>query len=1012
MQLDASQLRRAAQQLGTALQHVDAADAVDVPMLFGRSAALRTQATNLDAAATNVTDARTAVAVIDGPLRDARDAIDELARHIDQARTTRTHLRSLAFDTARDAAERVQGELAHAADLAATPTDELLGAMIAHHADPAATDHAWRAIATVARARPDELGSAAPYLAELGSSAPRQAMADAVLTEQANLRTAWSSMLDAMRVGTVRAGNLQRAFAEITDGSTAAASAPPAWLRAFAPDELVRLTDDQAAELRLLGLAPNRDAVIDTMLATLRRDRLDKDDVRLLRAASELPEHQRVDVPLAPGVPSLDAMIGVETSGLHLAHVAHLHDAYVRLATSSDAVLDREVARLGSGPVTHHAARMLARLGVERADVVLGPNAATTPWAAQLLADTLDPHANWTHVAAARDAIMLVRRTDGDPARILAEVERLATAPSLREAGAELRQVGHALRTLPDAARPTGTAPLQPLLDEVFHGRDVLAAPNGASEHVHRRLQDGLAMLVDGARLANDPATTRASVLRELDELLARPLGELDDATFRRIAVFSTLPEHLRPRTDEQFAPLAHLTGNAYRNPRGVADWMRLLREGERIAAEPGTSRATTAAELRRIIELPREQLTRGDVRRVLALAHVPGDAAPIVGTAPDLARGGLQRVAGVGDAHVDATEWAGLSQVAREELDQLLLSAERAEVQVAGATPASVRAELRTILATTPRELTPESLRRIAVLDGLPSELRGYDAPSPGGDSGGIAGSWRAGQSGSSHDVDVAVRMLDAAVEAGELAASGHVHAEQLGSELARLLTRANDQLTPEQQRRIAVIASMPLEVRPQLPVPRDGMTIAEVAARDLWRAGLGRSALDAARDAILPNSDLSVDELVALARQADGRIRLDGIAPSARPRLTGAPAAELERLGLSEQSLLRDILEATSDSGDKRRVNQAVRDAHPIAARLQVDTPGEQQVLDRLRATLQRNLERASGRRFDGYQDHPDYAEHGRSIADAVLLGRIDDLRRSRVAEAAAAPTELLTW
>ncbi|MCW2922448.1 MAG: hypothetical protein JWL76_2322 [Thermoleophilia bacterium] len=46
--------------------------------------------------------------------------------------------------------------------------------------------------------------------------------------------------------------------------------------------------------------------------------------------------------------------------------------------------------------------------------------------------------------------------------------------------------------------------------------------------------------------------------------------------------------------------------------------------------------------------------------------------------------------------------------------------------------------------------------------------------------------------------------------------------------------------------------------------------------------------------------------------------------------------------------------------------------------------------------RELLERNLERTNGLRTDGYGLHPDYAEHGRALANAQLLARFDDMQK----------------
>jgi hypothetical protein len=582
----------------------------------------------------------------------------------------------------------------------------------------------------------------------------------------------------------------------------------------------------------------------------------------------------------------------------------------------------------------------------------------------------------------------------------------------------DLERVGHALRMLPDEVRPRGAAVIQDRLEAVFHAGE--RYPHRSAELTEAWLGDSIAVLVEGERLAAHPATTRAAITAELDALLARPLDDLDDATVRRLAVLSTLPPELRPNMGGYDVLRSRVERHAGA-PRRAVDWMRLLREGEVLAATSGTTRATTTAELRRLLDIPPAERTHADVRRMLMLRHVPAEVSPIVGRDPDLTRGGLTSVAGIGSWNPQPDAWAGMSHNANVELEQLRLAVDRSDTVLAGATPKSVRSELRTLLGEQGAALDAEQLRRVAVLDGLPADVRGYEPVTTGG-SGGIAATWQPGMTGPDAATDVGLLRLT--IDATEDAARTTYTTEGLTHELGTLLSRDNDQLTPAQQHRIAVIASMPSELRPALPARIDDprginrMTLPEVHVGDLWRAGYGRSAADAAREAILPNGGLTIDELVDIVRQPDGSIRIGGLAPSARPVITGASVTDLERLGITPVSLTRDILEATRDSGSQVAVSQAVRDAHPVAARIEVATDGERQVLARLQEHLQRNLDRIEWRRRDGYSNHPDYAEHGRAIEDAVLLARIGDLRSSRAAEAATTPAapsaaaETLTW
>ncbi|MCW2921283.1 MAG: hypothetical protein JWL76_1157 [Thermoleophilia bacterium] len=1014
MQLDASRIRQAAQELGVALQHADAAAAIDVPAIFGRGGAKATIASELRDVVRHANAAGEQLAQLDGPIADARRATDLLAGESTLAMGSIHRLRGTAFQPALEGARTLHAELTRIGDALGAPASELPDLLQSMSRQSHGQARDWRAINTVAARRIDELGAPGPYLAEMTNDGHRlQMVDDAVSDHPDGLMKAWANLTTTATRAPVRADSLRRAFADMAS-TTSGPIQPtlPAWLADAAPGAWVRPTLDQAHELRLLARAGSREDVAAQVLEVLSSPNLDRGDLQVLGAAARLGDDLAVEVPLLPDQPSLQAMIDVDTSGLYIHHKELLHDAYVRLATSSDAIVERESARLSRGVPTVHHVRLLARLGVEKPQSVLGV-AGSQPWATQLLSKGLDPKMRFGEAHALVDTFELVRRTGGDRGKLLDEFERLAQHVSPNEPD-ELAPIGHALRMLPDELRPRGAAVIQDRLDAVFHG---------GGRHPDRTRQadswlgDSVSVLVEGERLAANPATTRASIVAEYDELLARPLDGFDDSAVRRLAVLSTLPEELRPNLGGYGVLRSRVERHAG-VPRTAIDWMRILREGEQLAALPGTTKASTTAELRRLLEIAPEVRTRADVRRMLMLRHAPAQVSPIAGRAPDLSKHGLESVADIGVWNSSRGEWAGMSHNANMELEQLRLAVDRSETVLAGATPDSVQTELRALLGAPNSGLDAEQLRRIAVLDGLPTEVRGYEPVTL--PEGGVAAKWQPELVAAKLRTDLG--MLRLSLEATADAARNSYTRTNLTHELGTLLSRDNDQLTPAQQQRVATIASMPPDVRPELPerisnhYGIDRKTLPEIHVEDLWRAGYGRSAADAAREAILPNGGLTIDELVAMVRQGDGSIRIGGLAPSARRLITTASTAELERIGITPVSLARDILEATRDSGSQIAVSQAVRDAYPVAAHIEVGSDGERQVLERLRLNLQRNLDRIDGRLHDGYSNHPDYAEHGRAIEDAVLLGRIGDLRRSRAAATSAtsdaAAGESLTW
>ncbi|MCW2921284.1 MAG: hypothetical protein JWL76_1158 [Thermoleophilia bacterium] len=1016
MQLDPVQVTRAARELGDAVDHIVAARRIEVPAIFGRFSASREVGQHVRSALAGTRAAHDALAPGAGPFRDALAAVEELARGLEGVGRSQYELNELTRGERWSTVFQLRGQLDTTAALLAVPDHELLGAV----ADARAklleiTRPDWRFIEAVADLRRDDLGAAAPYLSQIrGNYEGEQAAATILRDPVAGHASAWQRLARAATQRETSAAVLRDAFTFATRELAGVDEARmPAWLRALPDDAKVTLTEAQSVELQLLGRAGNRSDVVAQVLETLTMSEPNTRTIALLRAAERLDDDLRVTVPLAADAPRLEEFLDPSTTrGVVAGSHRFLRDAYVQLATESDDVLRREVARLEAAEPSLGLDVQLARLGVERPDVLLGPSGARADWMLPYLSQALEPYTGSIAAKARPAAYQLLRRTDADRALVFAEYRRLAAAPDMKELPADLREVAVAFTAMPDALRPRATSAIQPLLMKMFPRTRYAFSERLGPEQLERG-RDAIRLVLEADARAVDPATTRSAVRAELDELLQAPDIDLDGATLRRLVMLDALPEQVRPASQRPHQLLRRWAGTdagTLATTANLVDWTRMLREAELLAEAPGTTRSSTAAELRRLLDMPDADRTQDDARRMLVLLHLPSELAPVEQVSVRL-RALLERTARIGDPLREATGPAPLDAGTREELGNLRLAFERTELLERGTSPSDVREELRTLLDRPDAEIDAAALRRIAVLDGLPAAARGVGRPDGAAS---IAASWTPGAASTDHTASLG--MLRLALEAGEEAArSGTTTRASVASELTLLLSRANDQLDETQQRRIALLASMPDELRPSLPTPArvKALPVAFHEAGGFMSDG-GRAALDAARAALLPTADLSVDELVAMARQADGSIRLDALAPAARIALTEASASDWERLGVRPISLLRDVMENTRASGDKERVSNAVRVGYALASRLpEPATSGERHVLERLRATLQRNRDRVDHRLRDGYSNYPDYAEHGRAIEDAVLLGRIDDLRRSQAAPAAAASTgEQLTW
>lgn len=1018
MQLDPVQVTRAARELGDAVDHIVAARRIEVPTLFGRFGASREVGQHVRAAAAGARAAHDALAPGAGPFQDALAAVDELAVGLPSVGRSQYQLGDLTRGERWSTVFKLRSQLDTTAALLAVPDHELLGAVGDARAKLLETTRPdWRFIEAVADLRRDALGAAAPYLSQIRGNYDGELAAATILRDPvAGHAPAWQRFTRAATQRETPVSTLRDAFA-FAARELAGASEPrmPAWLRELPDDGRVTLTEEQSVELQLLGRAGNRSDVVSQLLEVLSTSEPNARTIALLRAAEGLDDDLRVTVPLASDAPRLEELLDPSTMyGVVPGTYRSMRDAYVRLATESEDVLRRELARLETADPRSGLHVNLARLGVERPDLLLGPASATADWMPAYLSKALDPYTGSIAADARPAAYALIRRTGGDRAAIFDEYRRLAQAPNPLDLPADLHEVAVALTAMPDALRPRAMSAIQSLLVKMFPRTRYGFSERLSPEQLERG-RDAIRLTLEADVRAADPATTRSAVRAELDDLLRAPDVEHDGATLRRLVMLDALPEEVRPASQRPQQLLRRWAGTdagSIATTANLVDWTRMLREAELLAEAPGTTRASTTAEMRRLIDMSEAERTQDDARRMLVLLHLPSQLAPAQQVSLRL-RALLERTARIGDPLRAGTGPAPLDAGTREELGNLRLALERTELLERGTSPSEVREELRALLTRPDAELDTAALRRIAVLDGLPAAARGIGRPD-GTPS--FASAWSPGAVAADHASSLGVLRL-ALEAADEAARSGTTTRASVASELSLLLSRANDQLDQTQRRRIALLASMPDDLRPPLPALGRVKPLPVVyhEAGGFLSAD-GRASLDAARAALLPHSDLSIDELVAMARQTDGSIRLDALAPAARVAVTEASSSDWERLGVRPGSLLRDVLEATRDSGDKERVTNAVRVGQALAERLEEPaTPGERHVLARLRETLQRNLDRVDHRLRDGYSNHPDYAEHGRAIEDAVLLGRIDDLRRSQAAPAATAAAnagEQLTW
>jgi hypothetical protein len=527
----------------------------------------------------------------------------------------------------------------------------------------------------------------------------------------------------------------------------------------------------------------------------------------------------------------------------------------------------------------------------------------------------------------------------------------------------------------------------------------------------------------DAERLAQG-GTTRDALAAELDALLAKPNTDLTIADIRRIVTMSMLPDELRPASEmvvtrNNLLSTGHV-GRAITDPLAAApfsqntrvelDDLRLARAATSVIDDATSSPESVSTELQALLAKPEAELTVGDVRRILTLASLPEPLRPLHMEAMPFPQ--LRAAGRIGSDVVDPTAAAALTR-SRNELLRLRIGADRQRVLLDGTSPADLERELRTMLAGSD-DLTPEQLHRLAVLDGLPAEAR-PNLPSISYDPTSLAERIAKGTSAANLRRDV--NSIRLSLEAAEEATRNPRTREQLTDELAHILVRPNSQIDADALRRMAVIARLPAEVRPELaPLTSHGYDLPRVWLDNVATNAYGTTALDAARRVVIRNSALGLDELVAAARNEAGTIELDKLAPALRETVVGAGTEQLERLGINDRMLLAGALGSARDGRVKSEVEAATREAHAIAAKLEPRNDVERVILDKLRAQLEHSLGRIEHRVRGGYSNYVDYQNHGGAIANADLLLRMDEAARAQSSSAARisddVAVEALTW
>ena len=1009
MRLDPAHIAALATDLRAAAQEVLDVSQADVPRLFRRNRTIDQLGERLVSAAGSSSAVARELELLGPQFAGPAGIADSLAGAAGTATYRELQARPAGLLKLRDGAFHARAAadlLDHVATGLAT-TDGSLVSMLRDATGRPPQHASWiDATGTLAQLVPERFGDRAPFAAGIGwrQSHPIGRAAQA-LQEPFDAGAAFAGLLDHATREAVPVADLRAAFdVAASHAGIDAAQRTPTWLEAASTGGPVRLDRLQRHDLLLRATVRDRSAMVDMLLDRLANPTT-VDDVVFARAARDLPDDVAVALPRAPGRPSLDDIVGTSGTGsLTAEEQTALRDGWVLLARESD---DRVLRALAHLETLHPSAEVVQRralLAAGRPELVFGEAAARSPHAAALLERGADPGLSGRAARDLADAWDFFRSADGDRTRMLDAWEAIA-APDSTATYRQQLAAAHAFLELPESLRPTGW---QHLRREAL---DVTGASLDEDRDAMPRLLRRIAATVHADRLQDAGEDVRAAAAAAYDTMLAegsRRGGRIDADRLATLHLALDAPAADSDVTARLLLVVGHPPSDYLRS---IVDELAMARDAARMSADPATDVQAVAAETRRLLALDVDQLDEDAVRRLHVLTSMTGDAAPVE---PPLGRTGQGTIARLATRRDQTLTIERMRDMLELERDSLRQAFDRRELVRSGVGRDDTRAELRALLAHRDEELTPSQLRRIAVLDGLPDALRPVEPYLPARAT--FARTWRANAGVDNAEVAGQLRLLRTTIEAGDEAARTGATRDDHLRELADLLFRPEPlQLDEHELRRVALLTSMPPEVRPPLPTPT--WATASSLTTSALDGTLSRSSWSAstARRELLAHLDDPVERIVATIKAGDGPVRIDDIDPVLAPMLYQASDDQLAAHGIDRLRLLREALEPTRGSGKQEAVAWATRRAWDVLAGLDETTldPASQTLVAELRTLLRRNADRAAGTLDDGYARHPDYAEHGRAIETAALLERI-----SRPVEPAAtsAPTpataETLSW
>ncbi|MCW2921246.1 MAG: hypothetical protein JWL76_1120 [Thermoleophilia bacterium] len=633
-----------------------------------------------------------------------------------------------------------------------------------------------------------------------------------------------------------------------------------------------------------------------------------------------------------------------EGHGIHgvPTNVPHLREWRLVQRMEADPSVTREslLARLddvlakGDGDVTKDDLQFLARMdrlsGDKRIEL---PEQASSSYSRQTIADS-----GW------------LPRNDSDSKAEFAslrswrEREKFAAEPHTRESLlAELDE----LLAAPDNAITESKRLRLGFISQEAERQGIQGVPTNVEHLREWRLVQGM---------EGDPSVTRATLLAQLDEVLAKRDKDVTKDDLRFVARLDRI-------TSDKRIELPHQASSSY-SRQTIADsaWLphndsdskaefaslRSWREREKFAAEPHT-RESLLAELDELVDASDKEITHSQVLRLANIAAA-AEGHGIHGVPTNV-------------AHL--REWRLVQHM---EADPSI-------------TRESLLAQLDEVLDKGDGDITKDDLTFLARLDRLGGDKR-VELPAQASTSYSrqtIADSGWLPKNDSDSRAEFA--SLRAWRERRKLLDDPTLTRDAVVTRFTQAVLKPDDLITPSELNLLALLDELPDHLRIDVPAPvrggsRSGLGLvgsvssgssasSEIASLRAWAMTSTDAGRDVARQKVLAGEPLEGALLRSLAGGDDAVLASIGVT---RTDLLDSAVANLDGTGstnltdvLANLKLAQSLVTGVEGTGH-------IQTAREDAIRL-----------------LQRNVDRIEGRLHDGYSNYPDYAEIGAAVTQA---------------------------